>query len=76
MLVWHYNYLILNLYHYLILVFTFEFVYGYALNIVNIPSFFCLIHSSTKKKQSGSVLFSLFNHTENRIALFYLTNTE
>jgi hypothetical protein len=49
-LVWHYNYLILDLCHYLILIFTYEYVYSYALNIVNIHSFFCLIHPSTKHK--------------------------
>jgi hypothetical protein len=64
MLVWHYNYLILNLCHYLILVFTFEFVHGYALNIVNIPSFFCLIHSSTKNKTER--LYSVFTLQSNR----------
>jgi hypothetical protein len=40
MLVWHYNYLIFNLCHYLFLVFTCEYVHGYALNILNIHSFF------------------------------------
>jgi hypothetical protein len=43
MLVWHYNYLILYLCHYLILVLTCEYVHGYALNIVNIYLFICPI---------------------------------
>jgi hypothetical protein len=43
-----YNYLILDLYHYLILVFICEYVHGYVLNIVNIHSILCVNHSSTK----------------------------
>jgi hypothetical protein len=39
MLVSYYNYLVLDLCHYLILVCTCEYVHGYALNIVKIHSF-------------------------------------
>jgi hypothetical protein len=55
MLVWHYNYLTLDLFHYLILVLTCEYIHGYALNIIN-------IHYSVSN--------SLLNQTQNETAPF------
>jgi hypothetical protein len=55
-LVWHYNYLVLHLCHYLILVCTCEYVHGYTLNIINKHSFFIWFTLQLNMKLSRSVL--------------------
>jgi hypothetical protein len=62
MLMWHYNYLIFDLYHYFI--FTCQYIHDYALNIANIHSFY--IYFTLQLNMEQSSLFCFHSSTKQK----------